>query len=196
MAGLAAAIVASCVAYLPVVYSILALLKRSMASGGELEEDSQIHGRQEDLGGPESETGHVAAVSRAPSDLPGTHACTVGGVAGRAVTQAMVPTRIVNQVELCEAERHAVGLRSRVVKASPKGRFSRQDQYGHMRPDWTDRRIRRQTSVFRAKPEPRGKEARRRSAIYPGTCVCQGPGVIYTYLPGRLCHAPDARIRS
>ena len=76
LAGLAAAIVASCVAYLPVVYSILALLKRSMASGGELEEDSQIHGRQEDLGGPESETGHVAAVSRAPSDLPGTHACT------------------------------------------------------------------------------------------------------------------------
>ena len=31
----------------------------------------------------------------------------VGGVAGRRVTQAMVPTRIVNQVELSEAERPA-----------------------------------------------------------------------------------------
>ena len=47
----------------------------------------------------------------------------VDGVTGRRVTQAMVPTRIVNQVELSEAERPAVGLRSRVVKASPKGRF-------------------------------------------------------------------------
>jgi hypothetical protein len=40
-----------------------------------------------------------------------------------------------------------------------------------------------------------GKEACQRSAIYPGIRVCQGPGVIYTYLPGRLCYASDARIR-
>ncbi len=32
----------------------------------------------------------------------------VDGVAGRRVTQAMVSTRIVNQVELSEAERPAV----------------------------------------------------------------------------------------
>ncbi len=68
LAGLAAAIAASCAAYLPVVYPTLALLKRSPASGGELEEDSQIRGRQEDLGGPEPEAGHLAAVPQAPSE--------------------------------------------------------------------------------------------------------------------------------
>jgi hypothetical protein len=43
----------------------------------------------------------------------------VDGVAGRRVAQAMVSTRIVNQVELSRPN----GLRSRVVKVSPKGRF-------------------------------------------------------------------------
>ena len=67
LVGLAAAMAASCAAYLPVVYPMLALLKRSPASGDELEEASQLHGRREDLGGPEPERATWPAAPKAAS---------------------------------------------------------------------------------------------------------------------------------
>ena len=64
LVGLAVAIAVSCAAYLPVVYPMRALLKRSPA----LDEASQIHGRWEDLGGPEPERATwPAAPQAAPS---------------------------------------------------------------------------------------------------------------------------------
>ena len=67
LVGLAAAIAVSCAAYLPVVYPMRALLKRSPASGDELDEASQIHSWWEDLGDPEPERATWPAAQQAAS---------------------------------------------------------------------------------------------------------------------------------
>ena len=67
LSGLAAAIASSCAAYLAVVYPMFALLKRSTASGAELDEASELHARWDDLAGAEPESATLPTAPHAIS---------------------------------------------------------------------------------------------------------------------------------